>query len=168
MSKFDSRLRAALVAFLVAALPAAGAQERGVTDTSIKIGALGPFTGKAALFNPLNYGSIAYMRYVNDMGGVWGRKFDIVLGDSACAEAKGIAAAKKLIFDDQAFMILGNPCSGVAMAIKPTLIQENVVWSGVSANPRIEGSVGSGGDGPPPKYMFHTTTNGNFSGLTMC
>ncbi|MCP5151289.1 MAG: ABC transporter substrate-binding protein [Ectothiorhodospiraceae bacterium] len=167
MSKFDSRLRAALVAFLVAALPAAGAQERGVTDTSIKIGALGPFTGKAALFNPLNYGSIAYMRYVNDMGGVWGRKFDIVLGDSACAEAKGIAAAKKLIFDDQAFMILGNPCSGVAMAIKPTLIQENVVWSGVSANPRIDGSVGSGGDGPPPKYMFHTTPNGYFSGLTM-
>ena len=34
----------------------------------------------------------AYMRYINDLGGVFGRKFDIILGDTACNEAKGIAA----------------------------------------------------------------------------
>lgn len=168
MSTFPTRLRSALIAFLVAALPgAAGAEERGVTDTSIKIGNIGPFTGKAALFNPLNYGSIAYMRYINDMGGLWGRKFDIVLGDTACAEAKGIAAAKKMIYDEKVFMIVGNPCSGVAMAIKPTLVKEGVPWSGVSANPKITGSPGSGGTEPPPKYMFHGTVNGYFSGQTM-
>lgn len=168
MSTFPARARTALIAFLIAALPgAATAEERGVTDTSIKIGNIGPFTGKAAVFNPLNYGSIAYMRYVNDMGGLWGRKFDIVLGDTACSEAKGIAAAKKMIHDEKVFMIVGNPCSGVAMAIKPTLLQENVPWSGVSANPKIAGSPGSGGTEPPPKYMFQVTPNGYFSGLTM-
>lgn len=143
------------------------AQERGVTDTSIKIGNIGPFTGKAAMFNPLNYGSVAYMRYINDMGGVFGRKFDVVLGDTACDPAKGIAAAKKAVYDDKVFMITVNPCSGVAMAVKPTLVKEKVIWSGVSANPKITGSDGSGGKGKPPKYMFHVTPNGYFSGLTM-
>ena len=156
-----------LAIFLVMLSTLAVAAERGVTDNSIKIANIGPFTGKAAVFNPLNYGSIAYMRYINDMGGVFGRKFEIILGDTACNEAKGIAAAKKAIYDDQVFMITVNPCSGVAMAIKPTLEKENVLWSGVSANPKITGSKGSGGEGMPPKYMFHVTPNGYFSGLTM-
>ncbi len=170
MRKLYKRTQMTLIAVVVAAvsgLAIADSDTRGVTDTSIKIGNIGPFTGKAALFNPLNYGTIAYMRYINDMGGVFGRKFDVVLGDTACQEAKGIAAAKKLVYDDKVFMIVVSPCSGVAMAIKPTLLKEKVIWTGVSANPKIAGSVGSGGQGMPPKYMFQTTPNGYFSGLTM-
>ena len=161
-------LHTAAVAFAFAAgWGVAAAEERGVTDTTIKIGNIGPFTGKAAIFNPLNYGSAAYMRYVNDLGGVYGRKFEIVFGDTACAEAKGIAAAKKMVHDEKVFMITVNPCSGVAMAAKPTFVQEGMIWSGVSANPKITGSIGSGGSGAPPEYMFHVTPNGYFSGLTM-
>lgn len=161
-------LHAAAAAFAFAAgWGVAAAAERGVTDTTIRIGNIGPFTGKAAIFNPLNYGSAAYMRYVNDLGGVYGRKFEIVFGDTACAEAKGIAAAKKMVHDEKVFMITVNPCSGVAMAAKPTFVQEGMIWSGVSANPKITGSVGSGGSGAPPEYMFHVTPNGYFSGLTM-
>lgn len=168
MQKLYKLTQMALIAVIVATVSGfAIAGERGVTDTSIKIGNIGPFTGNAAMFNPLNYGSVAYMRYINDMGGVFGRKFDIVLGDTACNEAKGIAAAKKAIYDDKVFMITVNPCSGVAMAVKPTLLKENVLWSGVSANPKITGSVGSGGKGAPPKYMFHVVPNGYFSGMTM-
>lgn len=161
-------LHTAAAAFAFAAgWGVAAAAERGVTDTTIRIGNIGPFTGKAAIFNPLNYGSAAYMRYVNDLGGVYGRKFEIVFGDTACAEAKGIAAAKKMVHDEKVFMITVNPCSGVAMAAKPTFVQEGMIWSGVSANPKITGSVGSGGSGAPPEYMFHVTPNGYFSGLTM-
>lgn len=160
------RTAAAALAF-AAGWGAASAEERGVTDTAIRIGNIGPFTGKAAIFNPLNYGSAAYMRYVNDLGGVYGRKFEIVFGDTACAEAKGIAAAKKMVHDEKVFMITVNPCSGVAMAAKPTFVQEGMIWSGVSANPKITGSIGSGGSGAPPEYMFHVTPNGYFSGLTM-
>lgn len=158
---------AAAFAFAAAGSGAASAEERGVTDTAIRIGNIGPFTGKAAIFNPLNYGSAAYMRYVNDLGGVYGRKFEIVFGDTACAEAKGIAAAKKMVHDEKVFMITVNPCSGVAMAAKPTFVQEGMIWSGVSANPKITGSIGSGGSGAPPEYMFHVVPNGYFSGLTM-
>jgi|GEM_PF-660914 branched-chain amino acid transport system substrate-binding protein len=168
MNVLQKSLKTAAIAITIASVSGfAAAAERGITDTSIKIGNIGPFSGKAAMFNPLNYGSVAYMRYVNDMGGVFGRKFDIVLGDTACAQAKGIAAAKKMIYDEKVFMITVNPCSGVAMAVKPTLVKEGVPWSGVSANPKITGSVGSGGTSAPPKYMFHVTPNGYFSGMTM-
>ena len=168
MRRLPKGLQYSLVAVVLTTLSSfVVAAEQGVTDTSIKIGNIGPFTGKAAAFNPLNYGSIAYMRYINDMGGVFGRKFDIILGDTACAEAKGIAAAKKMIYDEKVFMITVNPCSGVAMAVKPTVEKEGMLWSGVSANPKIDGSVGSGGTGAPPKYMFHVVPNGYFSGLTM-
>ena len=34
-------------------------------------------------------------------------------------------------------MIMGSPCSGVAMAIKPMLEQEGMPWIGISANPKI-------------------------------
>ena len=145
MTSFKRKISTVALAASIALISGTAAAERGVTDTSIKIGNIGPFSGKAAMFNPLNYGSVAYMRYINDMGGVYGRKFDIKLGDTACAQAKGIAAAKKMVYDEKVFMITVNPCSGVAMAVKPTLEKEGVPWSGVSANPKITGSIGSGG-----------------------
>ncbi len=129
---------------------------QGITDTTIKIGILGPFSGESSVFDPLNYGPDAYLRYINAQGGVNGRKFETVFADSACNEAKGIAAAKKLIYEDKVFMIMGNPCSGVAMAIKPMLEKEGVPWIGISANPKLTT--------PPVPGMFHATYTGVQSG----
>jgi branched-chain amino acid transport system substrate-binding protein len=132
---------------------------QGISDTTIKIGNLGPFTGQAAAFNPLNFGPEAYLRYVNEKGGIHGRKFETVFADDSCNEAKGIAAAKKLVYEDKVFMIMGNPCSGVAMAIKPTLEKEGVPWMGASANPKLTR--------PPVPGMFHVTYTGIESGSNM-
>jgi len=132
---------------------------QGITATTIKIGNLGPFSGESAVFNPLNYGPEAYLRYVNDHGGVYGRKFETVFADDACNEAKGIAAAKKLIYEDKVFMIIGHPCSGVAMAIKPMVDKEGVPWVGLSANPKITN--------PVTPSMFHVGYTGIASGEAM-
>lgn len=132
---------------------------QGITDTTIKIGSLGPFTGESSVFTPLNYGPDAYLRYINAQGGVNGRKFETVFADSACNEAKGIAAAKKLIYEDKVFMIMGQPCSGVAMAIKPMLEKEGIPWMGISANPKIST--------PPVPGIFHATYTGVQSGRAM-
>jgi branched-chain amino acid transport system substrate-binding protein len=150
---------AAAVAALVAAAPALADTMQGITETTIKIGNLGPFTGDSAVFNPLNYGPEAYLRHVNAQGGVHGRKFETVFADDACNEAKGIAAAKKLIFEDKVFMIIAHPCSGVAMAIKPMLEKEGVPWVGLSANPKLTR--------PTVPAMFHATYTGIESGNAM-
>ncbi|HEX5326957.1 MAG TPA: ABC transporter substrate-binding protein [Acetobacteraceae bacterium] len=132
---------------------------QGITDTTIKIGSLGPFSGESSVFDPLNYGPDAYLRYINAQGGVHGRKFVTVFADGSCNEAKGIAAAKKLIYEDKVFMIMGSPCSGVSMAIKPMLVKEGVPWIGISANPKLTTPVVPG--------MFHTTYTGVQSGHAM-
>src|SRR5246127_3045322 len=140
------RVKHAILAMLamVLALPASADNTQGISDTTITIGNLGPFSGPSSVFTPLNYGPEAYLRYINEQGGVDGRKFTTVFADDACNETKGIAAAKKMIFEDKVFMIMGNPCSGVAMAIKPMLVQEGVPWMGASANPKISSPASPG------------------------
>jgi branched-chain amino acid transport system substrate-binding protein len=151
---------AAAIALLAAMAPASWADNtQGITATTIKIGNLGPFSGESAQFNPLNYGPEAYFRYVNDHGGVHGRKFETVFADDACNEAKGIAAAKKLIYEDKVFMIIGHPCSGVAMAIKPMVDKEGVPWMGLAANPKLTN--------PVTPSMFHVGYTGIASGEAM-
>src|SRR5215510_3868118 len=114
---------------------------QGITDTTIKIGNMGPYTGDASSFSALNYGPLAYFRYINSQGGVHGRKFEMVTADDACKETTGIAAAKKLIYQDKVFMILATPCSGV------------------SANPKLTT--------PTVPNMFHVTYTGVYSGRAM-
>ena len=154
-----ARAFAATAILAAAAGTALADNTQGISATTIKIGNLGPFTGEAAVFNPLNYGPEAYLRYINDKGGVHGRKFETVFVDDACNEAKGIAGAKKLIFEDQVFMILAHPCSGVAMAIKPIVEKEGIPWMGASANPKLTR--------PTVPSMFHSTYTGIESGENM-
>jgi branched-chain amino acid transport system substrate-binding protein len=156
-----TRAVCALAATLALGAGTAHAQgnTQGITPTSIKIGNLGPFTGDASVFTPLNYGPEAYLRYTNDHGGVHGRKFVTVFADDACNEAKGIAAAKKLIYEDKVFMIMGHPCSGVAMAIKPMLDKEGVPWMGLAANPKLTR--------PTVPEMFAVSYTGIESGSAM-
>ncbi|MGH7264775.1 MAG: ABC transporter substrate-binding protein [Candidatus Rokuibacteriota bacterium] len=149
----------ALSLALGAGAAAAADDTQGITETTIRIGNLGPYTGDASSYSALNFGPTAYFRSINSQGGVHGRKFEIVTADSGCKETNGIAAAKKLIHQDKVFMILVNPCSGVAMAIKPIVVQEGLPWIGVSANPKITT--------PTEKAMFHVTYTGLYSGRAM-
>jgi branched-chain amino acid transport system substrate-binding protein len=78
----------AAVVVLGLAMPARADSTQGITDTTITIGNLGPFTGPSSVFTPLNYGPEAYFRYINEQGGVHGRTFKSVFADDSCNEAK--------------------------------------------------------------------------------
>ena len=64
------RIKHAVLAAIVMALavPAIADNTQGITDTTIKIGNLGPFSGPQSTFTPLNYGPEAYLRYINEQG----------------------------------------------------------------------------------------------------
>ena len=118
----------------------------GLTDTTIKVGVMGPFTGNASSYSKTQIGLMAYFKHINDQGGINGRKFEIVQEDTACAPAKGIAAAKKLIHQDEVFYLHGNSCSGVAMAVKPTVSPTGIPWIIAHAvNPKISMPVNEKG-----------------------
>jgi len=150
----------AAAAAVMAVWPAVADDTTGITDTTIKIGIMGPFTGNASSYSKAQIGLDAYYKSVNDQGGIHGRKIVAVLEDYACNEAKGIAAAKKLIHQDKVFMLHGNSCSAVAMAIKPTVVEAGVPWVVAHA---VNQKISS----PPTKNIFHGVPVGTTYGTAM-
>ena len=134
----------------------------GLTDTTIKVGVMGPFSGNASSYSKAQIGLIAYFKHINDQGGVHGRKFEIVQEDTACEPSKGIAAAKKLVHQDKVFYLHGNSCSGVAMAVKPTIAPTGAPWIVAHAvNPKISMPV------TEKKNIFHGVPAGPAYGNSM-
>jgi len=77
-------VRVAILALAVAVLPSlANSQSRapGVTDTEIVIGVTAPLSGPAAIYGNLAVAKEAWARYINDQGGVHGRKLKVVVKD---------------------------------------------------------------------------------------
>ena len=148
---------------MLAMVGAANADETtGLTDTTIKVGVMGPFSGNASSYSKTQIGLMAYFKHINDQGGINGRKFEIVQEDTACAPAKGIAAAKKLVHQDKVFYLHGNSCSGVAMAVKPTVAPTGIPWIIAHAvNPKITMPVNE------KKSIFHGVPAGPAYGSTM-
>ena len=163
----NSRIKKSIVAFAVmgvlSMVGAANADETtGLTDTAIKVGVMGPFSGNASSYSKTQIGLMAYFKHINDQGGINGRKFDIIQEDTACDPAKGIAAAKKLVHQDKVFYLHGNSCSGVAMAVKPTVAPTGIPWIIAHAvNPKITMPVNE------KKSIFHGVPAGPAYGSTM-
>ncbi len=119
-----------LLAVVVSPVPPAAAQSApGVTADEIKIGALGALTGPGYLYGRLimNGAEVVYNE-VNKAGGVHGRKIVLVREDDRCDAASAIAAAKKLIFQDQVFMLHGGGCSNASIAARPEVEKANIPW----------------------------------------
>jgi branched-chain amino acid transport system substrate-binding protein len=111
----------------------AHAADPGVTKDSIKIGIFGPMTGAASSFGKAELGIQAVYKDINQHGGINGRQIETVLEDTACDPAKGIAAVKKLISQDQVFLLHGGSCSNVVMAVKPDITAAGVPYIVASA-----------------------------------
>ena len=142
--------------------PAMSDETTGLTDTTIKVGVMGPFTGNASSYSKTQIGLMAYFKHINDQGGIHGRKFEMVPEDTACAPAKGIAAAKKLIHQDEVFYLHGNSCSAVAMAVKPSVSPTGIPWIIAHAvNPKITMPVNE------KRSIFHGVPAGPAYGSTM-
>ena len=119
-----------LLAVVVSPAPPAAAQSApGVTADEIKIGALGALTGPGYLYGRLimNGAEVVYNE-VNKVGGVHGRKIVLVREDDRCDAASAIAAAKKLIFQHQVFMLHGGGCSNASIAARPEVEKASVPW----------------------------------------
>ncbi|KAF0122878.1 MAG: amino acid/amide ABC transporter substrate-binding protein HAAT family [bacterium] len=92
---------------------------RGVTDKSIKVGAILPITGPAASLGVHLAEAIrTYTKYINDTGGVNGRQLNLIVEDDRYSIPPAIAAFKKLVYKDRVFTMIG-PGSGSHM---------NVLW----------------------------------------
>lgn len=108
---------------------AGGAGEvRGVTDDTIKIGAILDFTGPYKSAGVLMRSGIeTYFKYVNDHGGINGRKVVLYFEDNQSNPPTSLAAANKLIFNDKVLAIAGVHGSAAFAAIYDLIEKEKVI-----------------------------------------
>lgn len=84
------------------------ASDTGITATSIKIGATYPLTGVAAPgYSEIPLGVKAYFDYVNNNGGVNGRKIDYIYKDDGYNPTNTSSVTNQLVLQDQVFMMMG-------------------------------------------------------------
>ena len=81
----------------------------GVTDTEILLGSHLPLSGLAAAWGvDLKAGMDAYFSYVNDQGGVYGRKIRLIVYDSQYTGPVAAEVTRKLVEQDKVFAIMGG------------------------------------------------------------
>ncbi len=110
-------------------VPGAGVGDTvGVTDTSVKLGTLLPIsnTTAAAWGVPEEAAMKAWFQFVNDNGGIYGRKIDLDIGDSQYAAPAGTEAARKLVEQDGIFAMMGTIGIEVEQAIMPYLQEKGI------------------------------------------
>jgi ABC-type branched-subunit amino acid transport system substrate-binding protein len=71
-------------------------------------------------------GAEAYMKTVNESGGVNGRKIRLIAYDDGYEPDRTVLNTNKLLKEDKVFCLLGNVGTPTVLAIKPVLAAENV------------------------------------------
>ena len=86
--------------------------DEGVTDTEIKIGNTNPYSGPASSYAAIGKTIDAYLKSLNEQGGINGRKIRFILLDDGYSPAKTVEVVRQLVEQDKIFALfqsLGTP-----------------------------------------------------------
>lgn len=116
------------LAFAAALLAAAAVHaEPGVTRDKIVLGSFLPLqSGLAAGATQMKEGTEAYFRYINDQGGVHGRKIEWIVENDSYNPQQTVAVVKKLVDRDEVFAIVSTLGTVTNLAVLPFLKQRGV------------------------------------------
>jgi branched-chain amino acid transport system substrate-binding protein len=84
----------------------------GITKTAIKLGGSYPFSGPASAYGTIGQAAKAYFKFLNDKGGVNGRKIDFVTLDDGYEPPRALQNARRLVQQEKVFAMfntLGTP-----------------------------------------------------------
>lgn len=107
-------------------VPASSQQVVGVTDAAILLGGTHPFSGPLSAYSSIGKGAQAYFQYINDHGGVNGRKITYKDMDDAYSPPQTLQDMRQLVDGDKVFAIfnsLGTPCN---TQVRPFLNENKV------------------------------------------
>ena len=110
---------------LVSTAVTGNAQQRGVTKDKIVTGAWIAMSGALAYpGTSFMYSTEAYFKYINDQGGINGRKLEYIAYNDDYEPQKSVAAAKKFLEKDEVFMFVTPMGTGTTAAVRP-IAEEN-------------------------------------------
>jgi ABC-type branched-subunit amino acid transport system substrate-binding protein len=101
--------------------------EPGVTKDKIILGSYLPLqSGLAAGATQMKEGTEAYFKYINDQGGVHGRKIEWIVENDSYNPQQTVAVVKKLVDRDDVFAIVSTLGTVTNLAVLPFLNQRGV------------------------------------------
>jgi branched-chain amino acid transport system substrate-binding protein len=86
--------------------------DTGASDTEIKVGQTIPLSGPASAYGSIGKVQAAYVRMINEQGGINGRKINLIQYDDAYSPPKTVEQVRKLVEGDEVlttFQIIGTP-----------------------------------------------------------
>lgn len=108
---------------------------RGVADNEIKIACLVDLSGPGKYGGPPIADAFRdYVAWVNDTGGIHGRKINLIVEDNGILPTTTMNAAKKVILKDEVLAIAFNLGSAGSSAIIPLCVENKVVLMPHGAN----------------------------------
>ncbi len=131
MSRMAPRLAAA-AAFLVTMAACGGsttttsATDTGITSDSILLGNTIAQSGPAAAYGTIGYAENAYFTYVNNNGGVNGRKIKFTILDDAYNPAQTVPLTKQLVEQNQVFAMFSGLGTQAQTAVRDYLNSQKV------------------------------------------
>ncbi len=129
-------LTAVAAAPFVPAAPAIvrAAETPGVTDTEIRIGSMAAYSGPASAYGAIGRAHTATFRWLNDQGGVGGRKVNFLSYDDGYSPPKAVEQVRRLIEQDKVACLsntLGTPSnSAIVRYVNKKKVPQLFVGSG--------------------------------------
>jgi branched-chain amino acid transport system substrate-binding protein len=98
----------------------------GVSDTEIKLGQTQPYSGPLSALSAVGRAQGAYMKMIDDQGGINGRKVNLISLDDGYSPAKTVEQTRRLVEEDGVLAIFGSLGTPANMAIYKYLNQRKV------------------------------------------
>ena len=117
-----------VIGFFLLSAGLANAQDlRGITSDSVKVGIITDTTGVVADYGRhLLMGVSDYIKYINEKGGIHGRKLNLIHEDDQYKIPLAIASFEKLVTKDEVLAILHCGGTPQTMALLPKIEKEKV------------------------------------------
>ena len=99
----------------------------GVTDTEIKIGQTMPYSGPASsVMGMIGRADAAYFKMINEMGGVNGRRINLISLDDGYNPSKTVEQVRRLVEQEQVAFIFNSAGTSPNLAVQPYLNDNKV------------------------------------------
>jgi len=128
MKRINSKGLGLIIGFFLFVSVPTGAQDlRGITSDTIRVGIITDTTGVVADYGRhLLMGVSDYIKYINEKGGIHGRKISLIHEDDQYKIPMAIASFEKLVFKDEVLAILHCGGTPQTMALLPKIEKEKV------------------------------------------
>jgi branched-chain amino acid transport system substrate-binding protein len=128
--------------------------DTGATDTEIKIGQTIPLSGPASAYGAIGKVQAAFIKMINEQGGINGRKINLIQYDDAYNPPKTVEQVRKLVESDEVlttFQIIGTPPNA---AVQKYLNDKKI--------PQLLASTGATRFTDPKNYPWTIAYNPNY------